>query len=571
MAATVTFVEILLTMRRIVLIAVTCFCFLQLTAQKTNTAANTVQRPKLVVGIVVDQMRWDYLYRFYDLYKADGGFKRLMNEGFTCDNTLINYLPTVTGCGHACVYTGSVPAIHGITGNNWWDNNLKKAMYCVQDDSVKSVGSNNSDQGKMSPKNLLSTTITDELRISSNFQSKVIGLSIKDRGSIIPAGHNPTGSYWYDSQSGNFITSTYYMNELPTWVEDLNKRKLVDSFYQQNWNYALPKNVYEKYCDKDENIYEARALDPTSTSLPYKLDKFIGKDYSRISSTPFGNDLLVEAAKKAIEAEQLGKQESTDFLAISFSSPDYIGHAFGPNSWEILDNYFRLDATIGNLLNYLDQTIGKDQYTVFLTADHGGGHIPEFLQKHSIPADRWDDKDIKAELNAIFEKEYFISDLITSVNDYDVYLNHDEIEYLSTLTGKFAKLDEKKIKKMIELYLVKKSTVLQVVDLANFNDLPLPATIRTMLNNSYNPARSGDLEIIMKSGVMDAGAKAGMTHGTWYTYDSHIPLVFYGWGIKHGSLNRETYMTDISATIASLLHIQMPSGCIGKTITEVMK
>ncbi|HEX3024344.1 MAG TPA: alkaline phosphatase PafA, partial [Chitinophagaceae bacterium] len=534
-----------------------------------SPSANNIQRPKLVVGIVVDQMRWDYLYLFYDLYKTNGGFKRLMGEGFTCDNTFVPYLPTVTGCGHASVYTGSVPAINGITGNNWWDSNLKKGMYCVQDDSVKTVGSA-TDQGKMSPKNLLTTTLTDELRLASNFQSKVVGLSIKDRGAILPAGHSANAAYWYDALTGNFITSNYYMNELPNWMQDFNARKLVDSFYTQNWNLLDTTSVYEKYCDVDKNLYEAKPFGVASLGFPYNLQQFKGVDYSKISVTPFGNDLLIEAAKKIIENENLGKQEATDFLAVSFSSPDYIGHAFGPNSWEMLDNYLRLDNTIKNLLDYLDQTIGKDQYTIFLTADHAGANIPEFLQKNKIPAGRWEDTQIKNELNSIFEKEFSIGDLISSVNDYNVSINHDEIEYIKKVAGQTINLDEEKVKKMLFQYLLKKDMVLQVVDFKNLNSAALPLKIREMLNNGYNPVRSGDFQIIMKSGVID-GSKTGMTHGAWYNYDSHIPLLFYGWGIKHGSLNRETYMTDISATVAALLHIQMPSGCVGKVITEVMK
>ena len=552
-----------------VLSFLTAFAFAQ-NNNSTSSKNASPEQPKLVIGIVVDQMRWDYLYRFQDAYQPTGGFKRILSEGFTCENTFVNYLPSVTGAGHACIYTGSVPAIHGIAGNNWWDNNLKKMIYCVQDDSVKTVGSNTQDAGKMSPKNLYVTTITDELRIASNFQSKVIGLSIKDRGSIIPAGHAANGAYWYDAQSGNFITSTYYMKALPEWVRALNTRKLVDSFYAKNWDLSLSKNLYTSLCDADENSYESKIFDTVHTGFPYQLALFTGKDYSKIAYTPYGNDLLVEAAKKAIEGEQLGNHTVTDFLAISFSSPDYIGHAFGPNSWEMLDNYSRLDVSLGNLLDYLDNTVGKNKYTVFLTADHAGAHIPEYLQKNKLPAGRWEDKDIKNELNGIFEKEYSISDLVTAVNDYAVYLNHDEIEYVKQFAGPLGKLDEEKIKNMITSYLIKKEMVLQVVDLKNLNRNPLPQKIRDMLNNSYTPVRSGDLEIIMKSGVMSSG-KTGMTHGAWYNYDTHIPLLWYGAGINQGHSFINTDMADIAPTLAALLHIQMPSGAIGKVITEVLK
>jgi predicted AlkP superfamily pyrophosphatase or phosphodiesterase len=548
-------------MKRLVFIILTIVCVFNANAQKTNTASNSIPHPKLVVGIVVDQMRWDYLYRFYDLYKPDGGFKRLLGEGFSCDNTFVPYLPTVTACGHACVYTGSVPAINGITGNNWFDNTLQKAVYCVEDRSVQAVGSNAGDAGQMSPNNLFVTTLTDELRLSTNFRSKVIGISIKDRGAIIPAGHAANAAYWYDLKSGNFITSSYYMKDLPNWMKEFNNKKLVDSLYAGNWNLTLPKEVYEKYCDTDENSYESKQTFG-QTAFPYNLKQYQSKDYSKIATTPFANSLLLELAKSSIQSEQLGKHDATDFLAVSFSSPDYVGHSFGPNSWELLDTYIRLDETFSQLFNYLDKTVGKGAYTVFLTADHSGAHIPEFLQKHNIPGGRWDDGEIKKELTDYLKAQFNQTKLINAVSEHDVYINHPLIDSL--------KLDDAAIKKAITQYLLKKDIVLNVVDKPNATEATIPVKIREMVVNGYNPQRSGDLQILMKTGVMDAG-KTGMSHGVWNPYDSHIPLLFYGWGIKHGSLNRETYMTDISATIAALLHIQMPSGCIGKVIPEVIK
>jgi len=530
-------------------------------AQKSSTPNNTLAHPKLVVGIVVDQMRWDYLYRFYDLYKPNGGFKRLLGEGFSCDNTFVPYLPTVTACGHACAYTGSVPAIHGITGNNWFDNNTQKAVYCVEDKSVQAIGSNGGEAGQMSPNNLWTTTITDELRLSTNFRSKVIGISMKDRGAIIPAGHAANAAYWYDQKSGNFITSTYYMKELPSWMQYFNSRKLVDSFYDKNWNINLSKEIYEKYCDVDNNPYESNQTFQQN-AFPYNLKQYQAKDYSKIATTPYANNLLLELAKSSIQSEQLGKQDVTDFLALSFSSPDYIGHSFGPNSWEILDTYIRLDETLSELFNYLDKTIGKNAYTVFLTADHSGAHIPEFLQKHNIPGGRWDDGDIKKELNNYLASQFNQPKLISAVLEHDIYLNHPLLDSL--------KLEEGSIKKVITHYLLKKEIVLNVIDKPSASTATIPSKIREMVVNGYNPQRSGDLQLIMKSGVMDAG-KTGMSHGVWNPYDSHIPLLFYGWGIKKGNLTRETYMTDISATIAALLHIQMPSGSIGKVISEVIK
>ena len=553
-------------MKKIILLLSFATIIVMANAQQTvvkTSPVNNYPKPKLVVGIVIDQMRWDYLYRFYDVYKPTGGFKRLLNEGFSCDNAFVPYLPTVTACGHTCVYTGSVPAIHGITNNEWFDNNLQKAMYCVEDKSVQTVGSTTVAEGQVSPDNLFVTTVTDELRLASNFKSKVIGISMKDRGAVLPAGHAANAAYWFDGKSGNFITSTYYMNELPKWVQQFNGRKLADSFLNLGWNISLPKQVYEKYCDDEMNDYEGVPFGKDQATFPYNLQRYAGKDFGKLSTTPYGNDILGELAKATIANENLGKNGVTDFLAVSFSSTDYVGHAFGPNSWELLDTYVRLDETLGSLFSYLDKAVGKNNYTVFLTSDHAGAHVPEFLQKHKIPAGRWDDGNIKKELNGVLKQQFNADNLISAVEEFDVYFNHPLIDSL--------KLNEKDIQQSLTKYLLKKDVVLNVVDKKHAMEATVPLKIKEMIVNGYNPQRSGDLLIVMKTGVMDTGGKTGMTHGVWNAYDSHIPLLFYGWGIKHGSLNKEVYMTDIAPTVAALLHIQMPSGNIGNVITEVMK
>jgi len=310
-----------------------------------------IERPKLVVGIVVDQMRWDYLYRYYDRYDANGGFKRMLNQGFTCENTLIPYTPSVTACGHSCIYSGAVPAISGITGNFWWDREQQRSVYCTEDQSVNTVGSN-STQGKQSPRNLLVTTVCDELRLATNFKSKVIGVAIKDRGGILTAGHSANAAYWYDNSVGNWITSSYYMNELPKWVNDFNKLKMVDNYYQKGWSLLYPASTYVN-STTDVKTYEAKTLG--TNKFPYdSLKKYIGKDYGKISVTPMGNSLTAEFAKAALQGEQLGADAITDFLAISFSSPDYIGHSFGPTSIEAEDGFLRLDQELGAFLNFLD-------------------------------------------------------------------------------------------------------------------------------------------------------------------------------------------------------------------------
>jgi predicted AlkP superfamily pyrophosphatase or phosphodiesterase len=551
-------------MKRLILPVIAVLLALVSSAQKTTKTAvsESIQRPKLVVGIVIDQMRWDYLYRFNPLFKANGGFKRLMGEGFSCDNTLIPYTPTITACGHTCAYTGSVPAIHGITGNNWWDNELMKNIYCSEDKTVKGVGGKSEEDGQMSPKNMLVTSICDELRLATNFKSKVIGIALKDRGSILPAGHSANAAYWYEGKTGNFITSTYYMNELPDWVNHFNNRKLVDSLYKLNWNLALSKDVYPQYATADIKGYESKPLGREVLGFPYDLSGYIGKDFTRIASTPHGNTLTVEMAKAAVAAEQLGKGTATDFLAVSFSSPDYIGHSFGPNSWEQVDDFIRLDEDLGKLFTYLDVTVGKGQYTVFLTADHAVAHVPGFMKENKLPGGTIDESGMMRDMNAKLKEKFGIERTIVSMANYQAYLNHPRIDS--------AKLDEGTIKKWIIQYLRKSEGISDAFETADIMTAPINKTIREMLANGYNQRRSGDVQLILKPGYIDGGS-TGTTHGSWYPYDAHIPLLWYGWGIKHGKSKRETYMTDIAPTVAALLNIQMPSGNVGKVIEEVMK
>ena len=360
------------------------------------------QRPKLVVGIVVDQMRWDYLYRYYDRY-SNNGFKRLLNEGFSCDNTQVDYIPTFTAPGHTCIYTGSVPAIHGIAGNDFIIQATGKSMYCTEDTTVKTVGST-STAGQMSPRNLLTTTVTDELRLATNFRSKVIGIALKDRGGILPAGHTANAAYWFDDKSGNWITSTYYMNDLPQWLKDFNAQKLPETYLKLDWNPLYPIDTYVQTLP-DNTKYEGKFKGTDAPTLPVKTSALYKGNLGMIRATPYGNTFTLDMAVAAINGEQLGQHEVTDFLAVSFSSTDYIGHQFGINAVEIEDTYLKLDRDMATLFTFLDAKLGKGNYTVFLTADHGAAHNTAFLNDHGIPAGVWDDGAAKDSLNKFLAGE----------------------------------------------------------------------------------------------------------------------------------------------------------------------
>jgi predicted AlkP superfamily pyrophosphatase or phosphodiesterase len=504
-------------------------------------------------------MRWDYLYRFYDRYAANGGMKRMLNQGFTCDNTLIPYTPTVTACGHTCVYTGSVPAIHGITGNAWFDNVTMRSVYCAEDDSVKTVG-NTGNAGKMSPRNMLVTSVCDELRLATNFRSKVIGVAIKDRGGILPAGHSANAAYWYDSRTGEWITSTWYMNELPQWVKDFNGKKFADEYYKNPWTTLYPIETYVQ-STADEKKYEGHSFGDQK-GFPYDLSRYIGKNYGVISSTPGGNTMTAEFAKAAVTNEQLGADNITDFLTVSFSSTDYVGHSYGPNSIEIEDVYLRLDKELGELFSFLDDKVGRNQYLVFLSADHAVAHVPGFSEENKLPGRLLNDDGWRKEINDMLKAKYGTDKLITSGYNYQIYLNHSLMDSL--------KINKKEIENLLVTHIGKQKGVSRVFALDDLMQVPMNEKIRNMVANGYFPKRSGDIQIIMDPGWIDGGP-TGTTHGSWNPYDAHIPMVFYGWKIKHGKTNRETHMTDIAATVAALLHIQMPSGCVGEPVEEILR
>lgn len=517
-----------------------------------------ISRPKLVVGMVVDQMRWDYLYRYYDRYTNDG-FKRLLGEGFSCENTFIPYMPTYTACGHTCVYTGSVPAIHGITGNNWWDKLLNRDVYCTEDTIAKSVGTTSS-AGEMSPRNMHVSTIGDELRLATNFRSKVIGIAIKDRGAILPAGHSANAAYWYDGQTGNFVTSNYYMDKLPAWVNIFNQQGLPAKYLSRPWNTLYPINTYIQ-STADEKPYEGRYKGQNNSSFPHELAGQLGNSFGILSSSPYGNTFTLEFAKEAVVANEMGKDDITDFLAVSLSSTDYIGHQHGPNSIEIEDTYLRLDKDLGEFFKYLDKKVGKGQWLFFITADHGVGHVPGFLEENKFPNGLYKGGDLMKALNGKVQKEFGVEKALIANYNYQFTLDNAKLR-------KSGKAED--IKAFIIEECLKYPGVANAFDLQKLGATALPEPQKTMVTNGYNPTRCGDIMVMLQPGWLEGGP-TGTTHGLWNPYDAHIPLVWMGWNIRPGKMNRTTAMTDIAPTIAAMLRIQMPSGNVGHVIEEITK
>ena len=502
-------------MRRILLFIALITCYV--TESQAQTQFN--ERPKLVVGIVVDQMRWDYLGRYYDKYQEDG-LKRLITKGYSCNNCLINYLPTVTAIGHTSVYTGTTPAFHGICGNSFYKNGVK--ISSCEDHDVKAVGS---DKAKASsPVNLLATTIGDQLRLHTDFKSKVIGVSYKDRAAILPAGRSASAAYWIDTKAGQFISSTWYMQELPQWAKDFNAQ--------------MAKNKELKKVGKDVGLY------------------------------PLCGHLTADMAIAALKGEQLGKGEVTDMLCVSFSQTDVIGHEFGTRGDRTDEAYLELDKDIAKLLKAFDEQVGEGNYLVFLTADHGGAHNFQYMIDHKLGGGAWKgDEEHLAEAYKIFAKKYGLTkNIIKDCLDYRLVLDKDAIREQG--------LDEQTLRDAIVEELLKLPHVAFAFDYKKAATAPVSEMLKERALKGYHHDRSGDIIFMLEPGWYTFNSNwsspIGTTHGEWNPYDAHIPLLFYGWKVKHGETSREVHITDIAPTVCQKLHIQQPNACVGEAITEVI-
>lgn len=532
------------------------FVFISFTisAQKgKNSPKSTPTKPKLVVGIVVDQMKYDYLNRFGDRF-GKGGFNRLRNEGINCTQGYYSYGPTVTAAGHASVYTGTVPAIHGIVGNEWIEVNTGHEMYCVEDSTVLGVGAKEKD-GQMSPRNLWTSTITDQLKLSQDFKSKTIAMSIKDRGAVLPGGHSANAAYWYNASIGGWISSTYYMKELPKWVQDLNESKPTEKYLKGPWETLYPIETYRAGVP-DENDYENWISGNKESGFPHELTAG-GRKENTILTSPYGNSILKDFAIEALKKEQLGKGNTTDFLAISFSSTDYVGHSFGPHSIEIEDVYLRLDKDIEELLNTLDAEIGQGNYLVFLSADHAVADVPGYLNHFKLPGGVFSTGEARKAIEAGLKKKYGDIQLIEGIENSQIYLNRENIRN--------SQIDKEEIFEVIYEELRRMEGFSRLINLSEIGEENIQTNLQQKIKNGYHPLRSGDFMILLKSQWF-SGGKKGTTHGSIYEYDSHVPILFYGWKLPAKNYLDLVNIQDIAASLAHWLEIDAPSGNIGKPV-----
>lgn len=522
----------------------------------------TIKKPKLVIGIVIDQMRYDYLTRFADRYGKDG-FNRILKNGFSLENAHYNFTPTYTAVGHASIYAGTSPSNHGVISNNWYDKVLKKSIYCVDDSNYKTIG-NQGIEGKKSPLRLYTTTIADQLQLAQNMQGKTIGIAIKDRSAIFPVGHTANAAYWYDAGNKNqWITSSFYMEELPDWVKAFNSNNKADAYLNETWETLYDINTYSQ-SRADNNIYENNLNGQEKPVFPKDLKKLREQNdnFSLIKTIPAGNTYTVDFAKAAIKGEQLGKSKFTDFLAVSFSSTDYVGHRYGVAAVETEDTYLRLDKDLAHFFNFLDTEVGKENYTLFLTADHAAVHVPSYLQSLKIPAHYLSTKKLKKFLSNITQKYFNSKELIENVSNYQIFLDQEKIEALGFNKNTVAQRLADEVLSFDKIY---KAVTARTLQTTNFTE-----GLMHSLQQGYNPKFSGDVLMIPYPATLNYSRK-GTSHGSGYSYDTHVPLIFYGNGIKKG-VSKKTYkIIDIAPTISNLLKIEAPNGTSGNIIDEVLK
>ena len=522
------------------------------------------EKPKLVIGIVVEQLRYDQLEKFRDRF-SENGIRRLLNEGTYFKNASYNYMLTQSAPGHATIATGTEPAFHGITSDNWYLPLRNEMIYCTQDNTVNPVGGS-FEAGLHSPVNMLASTFSDELKMATNGKAKVFSIGLKESSAILSAGHSANGVYWYDNTTGTWMSSTWYMDSLSAWVNDFNAMRLSDSYLNSSWSLLRQKEDYAD-CLPDSNSFEAGF--GGVSFFPYDLKKMSSKglinvkrDYSILRETPFGNSFTKDFAIRLIREEKLGRHDMTDFLAICFSSTDYIGHRFGPSSVETGDAILRLDKDIEQILNFLNDSIGKRNVLIYFTAAHGVSEIPAVLEKNRIPAGYFKQTEAMQLLKSYLNAAYGQGDWVKGYYEKQIFLNRILIED--------AKITLEDIQKKVSRFMVQFSGVASAYPYTAFetNDFSNGNLKRIM--NSFTPQRSGDVIITLNPGWVEKNDYV-TDYNSPYEYDSHVPLIWYGWTVNRATVTRKVNLTDIAATLSSLCKVPYPDACTGEPLIELMR
>ena len=516
--------------------------FVSLTAALPARAPADTPDIKLVLLIAVDQFRYDYLTRFRSEYTE--GFKRLLTDGAVFTNANLEHYPTVTAVGHATMLSGAIPAVSGIIGNDWFDRETGATVQSITDHSVKPVGPSSAPLA--SPRRLLVSTLGDELKMASRFPKgapeapRVIGISLKDRSAILPVGRGADAAYWWDTKSGSFVTSTYYVNEAPPWLVTFNDRKIADTHAGQAWSLlATPSQVFKQ--------------------LPAEAGAGL---YDAVYASPFGNELLLKLADEVLTRERLGQRSVTDLFSVSFSSNDSVGHTHGPDSAQVRDIAVRTDRVIGQLLARVDKAVGLQHTLVALTADHGVAPVPETLHALSLPGGRLTNKDLFDPIQQALAARFGDGKWILATAGSSPYLNYELMAKLQ--------LDPVEVRRVAAAaaaavpHVARVYTRDQLLRGEAAGDL-----IGSRVLRGFNAQRSGDLEIIFEPYWMRQAQ--GTTHGTPYNYDAHIPLILMGRYFKGGTYSAHVALNDLAPTLATVLSVEIPAGSSGRVLTEALR
>ncbi len=522
--------------------------------------------PRLVVGIVVDQMRTDFIYRYWANF-SEGGFKRLLREGSFQRDAHYNYGLTHTGPGHASIYTGTTPRDHGIMMNDMFVRSTGTMINCVQDNNVRGVEADGP-RAHRSPLNLLSGTLADELERRTDGRSKTIGVSFKDRGAILPMGRTGDGAYWFfEDEAGSFATSTWYRNELPPWLRAFNARKLVAEQLGKTWDLLLPRERYHEVLP-DENPYETPLPGATKATLPLDIAAAYtasNKSPWLIKAVPGALHITTELALAALEGEQMGLDAITDLLAVSYSATDELGHEMGPRALEIEDMYLRLDRELERLLKELDTRVGSGRYTVFLTADHAAVDVPEYLKDLKASAGYVEMADLTASVESALTSRYGPGKYVRRrVKEY-LYFND------SLLVAR--QLDRAEVQRVAAETIRAFPGVAEVFTGTDLTRSAQPFERAAMIQRGFMPERGGDVCFILRPSHLPAWsnmARQGTEHGSVWNYDTHVPVIFFGRGVRQGEVLRRTTITDVAPTVCAIIGMTLPDACSGHVVPEVI-
>jgi predicted AlkP superfamily pyrophosphatase or phosphodiesterase len=534
-------------------------------AQGRAASARAQAHPRLVVVIVVDQFRYDFLERFGDLF-TPGGFRRLMSRGALFTNANFDYTPTYTGPGHAAVFTGSVPAQNGIVGNSWFDREAGRERAMVSDSASRVVTNTglSTRTSAPSPRILIGATIGDQLRLANNFASKVIAMSYKDRSAVLPGGRRPNGAFWFDTSTGTFISSDYYFKELPDWVKRFNTTVRPDKFFGATWDRVLPASTYRR----SQTEYLPVQRSPLGQKFPYVVNG--GQEqpgprfYNAFEYTPFACEYLADFAKAAIESESLGSDEFPDLLSISFSAPDLIGHSYGPDSQEVEDTFIRLDRVIAGLLDAIDRRVGLANTIIAVTGDHGVSPVPEYLQSLGFEAGRIADGDVINAANQALTARFGDGKWVLALVNDQLHLDHKlmaerqaDAAEAERIAGQAAL---ERVPGIADFF-----TRTQIIE----GRMPNGPIARRVMNG-FHRARSGDVWLITKPFTFFAEGPIATTHGSPYNYDTHVPVIIFGAGVHAGRYDVECSPSDIAPTLAALLGIEPPPNRTGRVLVEAI-